>query len=234
MKILALDTSMGACSAAVLRADGDARRLESLQVEMPRGHAEALMPMVDEVLAEAELEPHDLDMVAATVGPGSFTGVRIAIAAARGLALVTNAKLFGTDSLSVMARAALLAGAEPKGPFAVAVDARRGMLYFGLFDATARKMEGPLLVAPDDAAALLPEGLVPDGLALGVGSGASALAEAAVSRGLAVAPALETLQPSAAALAEITFESGKPCDVLRPLYLRPPDAKPQTSALERC
>jgi len=229
MNILALDTSMGACSAAVLRAGTGTRRLEALQVEMPRGHAEALMPMVDEVLAEAEIGPSDLDLIAASVGPGSFTGVRIAIAAARGLALVTSAKLFGTDSLSVVARASLLAGADPQGPFAVAVDARRGMLYFGLFDETARKMDGPLLIAPDDAAALLPRDLV-----LSIGSGAGALAEAAASRGLSVNPSFETLQPSAAALAEIAYESGETCEVLRPLYLRPPDAKPQAPTLERC
>ena len=84
MNILALDTSMGACSAAVLRA-GDARRLEALQVEMPRGHAEALMPMVDEVLAEAEIGASELDLIAATVGPGSFTGLRIAMATAIGV-----------------------------------------------------------------------------------------------------------------------------------------------------
>lgn len=229
MNILALDTSMGACSAAVLRAGASARLLEALQVDMPRGHAEALMPMVDEVLAEADIEARDLDLIAATRGPGSFTGVRIAIAAARGLALVTHAKLFGTDSLSVMARASLIAGAEPQGPFAVAVDARRGMIYFGLFDAAARKLDGPLLVSPDDAARTLAEGV-----RLAVGNGAALLAKAAEAQGRELGVTLDSLQPSAAALAEIAFESGETCEVLRPLYLRPPDAKPQAPALERC
>ena len=103
MNILALDTSMGACSAAVLRADGAASSLHARQEAMARGHAEALMPMVAEVLAEAWIAARDLDLIAATEGPGSFTGVRIAIAAARGLALATGAKLYGTDSLTVMA-----------------------------------------------------------------------------------------------------------------------------------
>ncbi len=71
---------------------------------MARGHAEALMPMVAEVMQESGMAFADLDLIAATLGPGSFTGVRIAIAAARGLALVTDAKLFGTDSLTVMAQ----------------------------------------------------------------------------------------------------------------------------------
>ena len=229
MNILALDTSMGACSAAVLRADGAARRLEARHVEMPRGHAEALMPMVDEVLAKTDTLAQDLDVIAATVGPGSFTGVRIAIAAARGLALVTQAKLFGADSLSVIARAALLAGAKPQGPFAVAVDARRGMLYLGLYDEGARTLEGPRQIAPDDALAGRPEGV-----ALTVGSGAGLLAEAAAAQGRALHITLESLQPDAVALAEIAFERGETCAVLRPLYLRPPDAKPQAPVLERC
>lgn len=228
MNILALDTSLGACSAAVLGTAGP-RQLRTLYAEMPRGHAEALMPMVEEVLAEAEIDPRDLDLIAATLGPGSFTGVRIAIAAARGLALVTGAKLFGTDSLSVMARAALREGLAPGGPFAVAVDARRGMLYFGLYDEMARRLEGPLLITPEDAATLSPQALQ-----RAVGSGAQVLAEAATTRGRAIEAALPMLQPTAAALAEIASESGATSAALRPLYLRPPDAKPQVQAVERC
>ena len=152
MNILALDTSMGACSAALLAVDGAARTLVLREALMARGHAEALMPMVAEVMQESGTAFAELDLIAATVGPGSFTGVRIAIAAARGLALVTHAGLFGTDSLSVMARSALASGAVGAAPFAVAVDARRGMLYLGLYDEAARKIEGPLLIAPDEAA----------------------------------------------------------------------------------
>jgi tRNA threonylcarbamoyladenosine biosynthesis protein TsaB len=228
MNILALDTSMGACSAAVLRAGGDTRALFARRDEMTRGHAEALMPMVAEVLAEAGLEARDVDVIAATLGPGSFTGVRIAIAAARGLALVTDAKLFGTDSLTVMARVALTRGGDPKGPFAVAVDARRGMLYFGLYDATGARLDGPRLVSPDDAVGLLPETL-----RVAVGSGAPILAEAASAQGRDVEPKLTTLQPSAARLAEIALEARETCAILRPLYLRPPDAKPQAPQVER-
>jgi len=228
MNILALDTSMGACSAAVLCASDGTRRLHAVQVEMPRGHAEALMPMVDEVLREAGLGARDLDVIAATLGPGSFTGVRIAIAAARGLALVTHADLFGTDSLTVMARAALMESLAPTGPFAVAVDARRGMLYFGVYDEHGMTRDGPLLIAPDDAVALLP----PE-LRVAVGNGAQLLTDAAAAQSRHLAPALVSLQPSAAALAEIAIQGGETTATLRPLYLRPPDAKPQVQAVER-
>jgi tRNA threonylcarbamoyl adenosine modification protein YeaZ len=221
---------MGACSAALLRSDGAARGLSARQEEMVRGHAEALLPMVAEIMIEAGVTFAELDLLAATFGPGSFTGVRIAIAAARGLALVTGAKLFGTDSLSVMARAARASGALGHGPFAVAADARRGMLYFGLYDEAGKRLEGPLLIAPDDAANLLPSEL-----RVAVGSGGVLLAEAARRRGGHVEAMLPELQPSAEALAEIALESGETVPTLRPLYLRPPDAKPQAhAAAARC
>jgi tRNA threonylcarbamoyladenosine biosynthesis protein TsaB len=223
MDILALDTSMGACSAAVLRSGGD---LFARQEPMARGHAEALMPMVAEVLDEAGIAPVELDLIAATTGPGSFTGVRIAIAAARGLALVTKAKLFGTDSLTVMARTARESGASG-GPLAVAVDARRGMLYLGLYEDGNRR-EGPLLIAPEDAARLLP-----NDLGVAVGSGAGLLAEAAAKNGRRIEAKLPELQPSAAALAGIALASGESTSVLRPLYLRAPDARPQAQAVAR-
>ena len=144
---------------------------------MARGHAEALMPMIAEVMDEARLDFAGLDLIAATTGPGTFTGVRIAIAAARGLALVTRAKLYGTDSLAVMARSAR-AACDLAAAFAVAVDARRGMLYLGLYDRAGRKLDGPLLIAPDDAVGLLPKDLLTV-----VGSGSPLLAEAAAVRG---------------------------------------------------
>lgn len=229
MNILALDTSMGACSAAVLgSSSGAGRRLFARQEAMARGHAEALMPMVAEVMAEAGLRFAEIDLIAATTGPGSFTGVRIAIAAARGLALVTHAKLFGTDSLTVMAKEAVARGAAEPGPFAVAVDARRGMLYFGLYDEAGNKLDGPLLIAPDEAINLLPSGL-----RVAVGSGAILLAEAGGRRGHPLEAKLAELQPSAEALAEIAFASGETVPTLRPLYLRPPDAKPQMPAMLR-
>jgi tRNA threonylcarbamoyladenosine biosynthesis protein TsaB len=227
MNILALDTSMGACSAAMLRAGSTARGLFAREALMARGHAEALMPMIAEVMEEARLDFSALDLIAATTGPGSFTGVRIAVAAARGLALVTPAKLYGIDSLTVMARSARSTGIAEGAPFAVAVDARRGMLYLGLYDDAGGKLDGPLLVSPEDAVSLLPD------LNTAVGNGATLLAEAAAQRGRKVQTALPQLQPSAASLAEIALESGETVPTLRPLYLRPPDARPQPDAVVR-
>jgi len=226
MNILALDTSLGACSAALLKSDGTRSTIFARQALMARGHAEALMPMVAEVMAEGGVAFVELDVIAATTGPGSFTGVRIAIAAARGLALVTSAKLFGTDSLTVMAKVASATEARRKEPFAVAVDARRGMLYVGLYDGAARKLQGPLLLTPNDAASRLPATL-----RCAVGSGGALLAEATAQRGQSIESRLAELQPDAAALAMIAFESGETSPALRPLYLRPPDAKPQSQTV---
>lgn len=221
MNILALDTSMGACSAALLRRDGAACKVFARRERMARGHAEALMPMAAEVMSESGMDFAALDVIAATTGPGSFTGVRIAISAARGLALVTGAKLFGADSLTVMAREAI-ADIAGSGPFAVAVDARRGMLYLGRYDRAGRRLDGPLLIAPDDAANLLPSAL-----RIAVGNGAAVLAEAAARRNALIEAALPDLEPSARALAALAADSGERVATLRPLYLRPPDAKPQ-------
>jgi tRNA A37 threonylcarbamoyladenosine modification protein TsaB len=127
-----------------------------------------------------------------------------------------------------MARAAHRSGTTLGAPFAVAVDARRGMLYLGLYDESARGIEGPTLIAQDDAAAL-----ISSTLKVAVGSGAALLAQAAARRGHRMAAALPDLQPSAGVLAEIAFEAGETVPVLRPLYLRPPDAKPQAQTIAR-
>jgi tRNA threonylcarbamoyl adenosine modification protein YeaZ len=184
--------------------------------------------MVAEITQEAGLDFGALGLIAATTGPGSFTGVRIAIAAARGLALVTRAKLYGTDSLTVMAHMAHASDITANAPFAIAVDARRGMLYLGVYDEGARRRDGPLLIAPDDAAKLLPRDVK-----IAAGSGAAILAEAAAQRGMSIEAVAPRLQPSAGALAEIALEAVETVPVLRPLYLRPPDAKPQAQTVAR-
>jgi len=102
------------------------------------------------------------------------------------------------------------------------------MLYLGLYDDAGGKLDGPLLVSPEDTLPLLPRTL-----RTAVGSGASLLFEAAAQHGRKVQTALPELQPSAASLAEIALESGETVPTLRPLYLRPSDARPQPDAVAR-
>jgi len=103
VKILAVDTALGACSAALLQ---DGRVLSRRWTAMERGHAEALAPMVDEVMREANLTFQMLDRLAVTVGPGTFTGQRVGLAFMRGLRVALEKPLVGVTSLAAMAEQA--------------------------------------------------------------------------------------------------------------------------------
>jgi tRNA threonylcarbamoyladenosine biosynthesis protein TsaB len=141
VKVLAFDTALAACSAAVW-SDGAilAARLERLD----RGHAEALMPMVEAVRTEAGLAYEDIDRLAVTVGPGTFTGLRIGLAAARGLALAIARPLVGVTTLEALA--AGVSEDERQGRSVLAViDARRGEVYAQTFDAGLAPLVPPSL-----------------------------------------------------------------------------------------
>lgn len=227
MNTLAFDTCFGACSvAATWRApDGSvagAYRFERLV----RGHAERLTPMIGEVMAEAPFDFSGLDRIVVTTGPGTFTGQRVGIAAARALSLATGAPVGTLSSLAAMAytAAADIPVEIADKLLAVAVDARRGEIYFQCFGGTdLRPLGGPVLTTPSAAA-----GSFGDRDVLAVGSGAALLAEAARDGGLSVAALLPSLEPDVRYVpaAAVVLGEGLP----RPLYLRPPDAKPQDGA----
>lgn len=231
MNMLAFDTCFGACSVAATwtSPDGGAAspRFGAFRFErLERGHAERLMPMISEVMAEAPFGFGALDLIAVTVGPGTFTGQRVGIATARALALAGHAQVVSLSSLAVMAytAAAKLEASELPGKrLAAAVDARRGEIYFQTFDATTLAPLGePALTTPDIAVSLL-------GAAdtIAVGSSAEALAAAARVRGGPLVVAHPgALEPDVQFIPEAAV-LGAPTGSPRPLYLRPPDAKPQ-------
>ena len=218
MNVLAFDTCFGAVSAAVRRGS----KLEESYEARTAGHAERLLPMIDETMRSAGLAFRDIDRIAVTVGPGSFTGVRVGVAAARALALATGKPVVGMTSLAVMAdeARAQLGNACGERPLAVAVDARRGMVYFQLFDA-AQDISAPLLREPADAAAIIGRGP-----AFLVGSAAVAVASLVVAAGGKAEAALADLQPHARVLA-LRADELVPAVPIQPLYLRIPDAKLQ-------
>jgi tRNA threonylcarbamoyladenosine biosynthesis protein TsaB len=218
MTLLALDTSMAACSVAVWRDHVIAHRL----APMERGHAEVLFPMIHEVMAEAAVSFTDLRAIAVTRGPGSFTGVRVGVAAARGLALATDKPIIAATSLEAIAHAAgnRLSADQLRGPLTVAMDARRGQLYCQQF-ARGRAVSDAQVMNPEDCAATLPHEA-----SIAVGSGARLLAEAAGAAHHVVALEQDLL-PDAADLAAICAEKAPETAPLTPLYLRAPDAKPQ-------
>src|SRR5262245_58363004 len=146
MDVLAFDTCMAACSAAFLRSGKDGDRFSRF-ARMERGHSEALFPMIKAVMDDALVTFAELGTIAVTRGPGSFTGVRAGIAAARGLALATGAAIVTATSLEVMALGCLdqLGQKGRAAGFLVAHDARRGELYVQSFDADAAAISEPAL-----------------------------------------------------------------------------------------
>ncbi len=223
MKILALDTTLGACSASVAVGESGGPALFSVFERREREHAEVIMVMIEKVMGDAGLAFGALDAIAATVGPGSFTGVRVGVAAARGLALATGHPLIGVTSLEVMAHLALERLEETPGTLAIAVDARRGEVYQALFTGAGETISPPAALTPEQAAAQLPE----TGTLFIAGGGAQLVARAAPAVGRNCQAVLPDLQPEAAKLAEMALTRRPISGPLHPLYLRAPDAKPQ-------
>lgn len=126
MRVLAIDTALSACSACMLDADS-AKSLASETLLMERGHAEALLPLLDRVVAQVDGGFKSLDRVAVTIGPGSYTGLRVGISAARAIGLATGKPVIGVATLSAFL-APLLAG-EQRGVMAAVVDAKHGQVY---------------------------------------------------------------------------------------------------------
>ncbi len=222
MRLLAIDTALEACSVGV-DAGGVAapvRRSETLG----RGHAERLMGMIGEAMDEAGLAMADLDRIAVTVGPGSFTGLRIGIAAARGLALVTRCELVGIGTLDVHAAHAR---AMISGCAVLAVlDARRGEVYGQFFAADGTPVGAPEAASPQDFV----ERFRDDTLL--AGSGAGIVAEA-IGGGAARRIVHRRSAPDIGALLRLAAEAPVAAEPPKPLYLRPPDAKPQSGAAIR-
>jgi tRNA threonylcarbamoyladenosine biosynthesis protein TsaB len=203
--ILAIDSASAACTAALLTPDGEliAERHE----EIGRGHAERLMPMVAELLG-AHIPSHLL----VGVGPGSFTGLRVAIAAAHGMAIGWSVPLCGMDSL------ALVAASAPDGsdPIGVAMLGGHGEWFVAQYQRLDFALLAPVISAPpDDAARLIDAPLV-------VGSAASALV-ALRGKGEAIALAPRAARAMALPLALRTLDP-------RPIYARAPDARPTLAA----
>jgi tRNA threonylcarbamoyladenosine biosynthesis protein TsaB len=220
MNILALDTTLGACSAAVV-CDGEIFSAYELR---SREHAEAIMPMIAQVLDEASLGYEALGAIAVTTGPGSFTGVRVGVSTARGLALAAGLPLIGLNSLEVMAQMALEKIDAAIDVLGIVVDARRGEVYLALYNSKGDVISGPAALSPDQAVEILPD----HGQVVLAGSGGALVVDATAKTGLSIDCVLSELQPDAASLAAMAVTRAPVEGPLSPLYLRPPDAKPQT------
>jgi tRNA threonylcarbamoyladenosine biosynthesis protein TsaB len=218
MIVLGFDTSAGACSAAVLGADGDVRAHCRRMLE--RGHAEILMPMLQEVLAAAAVDFTGLGLLAVTTGPGTFTGIRIGLAAARGLALASGLPLLGVTSLEAVAAA--VPEEERAGRILlVAIDSRRDDLFIQAFDAQNQPLGPAQAVAALDLAAAAPAGAI-----LVAGDAAERAAGLLRAAGRDAGAAHASGPPDAVHVVELArrrWRPDQPPPLPRPTYLRAPD-----------
>jgi tRNA threonylcarbamoyladenosine biosynthesis protein TsaB len=218
MLILAIDTALDACAAAVLNTDtGQLAAAESLP--MKRGHAEALMPLIARVMKHAGLRFSALDRIAVTKGPGSFTGLRVGLSAARGIALAAGKPVVGLTTLS--AYAAPLINENGEHPVVSAIDARHDHVYYQVVRA-----DGYALVLPRVAPIAEALEVARLGAPHLVGNAARILAGRWPTN--AVPPSSVDTQ-AAVDIAWVGWLGAAANPVTaspRPFYLRPPDAKP--------
>src|SRR6202046_4843507 len=148
MLILAIDTALDACAACVL--DTDAARLIAQESQtMKRGHAEALMPLIGRVIREAGIAFAALDRIAVTTGPGSFTGLRVGLSAARGIGLAADKPVVGLSTLT--AYAAPVVGQNAAQPVVSAIDARHDQVYFQVVSGDGGSLMRPRVAPIEEA-----------------------------------------------------------------------------------
>ena len=222
MRVLAIDTALGACSAAVLDTDLGAV-IASESTVMSRGHAEAVMPMIARVMDQAGIDFSSLDRIAVTTGPGSFTGLRVGIAAARGIALAAGRPAIGLTTLSGFA-APHIAEDDTKSVVAV-VDARHDHVYLQVFGPGGRTLV-PARIAPlREAVRAAMSGTVRI-----VGNAANLMARSWSSAQSAPELVEQRAAPDIGWVARLGAAATEAHSPPKPLYLRAPDAQPQDAA----
>ncbi len=214
-KILAIDTALNAVSACLYESGAPAAEA-SETILMQRGHAEALLPLIDRVMAQAGFAA--LGRVAVTVGPGSFTGLRVGIAAARAIGMACNVPVVGVSTLAALAAPVILA--QKPGLVAAAIDAGHGNVYSAAFGPDGRAIVAPRVASVREAVRLLGSG--PIRMA---GSGAPLLAIEAWSGHLVAEVVGETVAPDIIFVARLGLLADPSRSPARPLYLKPPDIK---------
>jgi tRNA threonylcarbamoyladenosine biosynthesis protein TsaB len=221
MRILAIDTALDACSAAIYDTEGD-RVLASESREIGRGHAELLLPVVEGVMKLAAVKFGLIDRFAVTVGPGSFTGLRVGLSAARGFALVAKKPVVGISTLAAFT--APLITEDQAVPVVAAIDAKHGNLYIQMVGAGGRALVTPRAASLREtvrAVALGPVRIV--------GTGAAILAAHWPLKAPQPVAVDQRVAPDIIWIARIGAVADPEQATPKPLYLKLPDAQPQTA-----
>ncbi|WP_135081639.1 tRNA (adenosine(37)-N6)-threonylcarbamoyltransferase complex dimerization subunit type 1 TsaB [Terasakiella sp. SH-1] len=216
MKILAMDTAAAACSVALWQ---EGAVTHHVLEEMARGHAEKLLPLVQNLLQDADVSIEDLDALAVTVGPGAFTGLRIGLASARGFAAASGKPVIGVTTLESLAHGT----GQQACPILCALDAKRADLYAQLFDGDGLPLSEPVARLPENVVDLLPEDCTQVVVA---GDSFSRLKDLLAEKGVKAIPS-DVRLPNAHDVVEIAAGKGLPKEGEgRPsaFYIRPPDA----------
>jgi tRNA threonylcarbamoyladenosine biosynthesis protein TsaB len=225
MLILAIDTALDACAAGVL--DTDASKLLAQEsLPMKRGHAEALMPLIARVMKESGIAFASLDRIAVTTGPGSFTGLRVGLSAARGIGLAANKPVVGLTTLT--AYAAPVVGQNAEQPVISAIDARHDHVYFQVVSGNGSSLIRPR-VAPIEEAL----GASRFGAPHLVGNAAKILADRWPAHALPPFKVDAQIAPEIAWVAWLGAAVSPNTAPARPFYLRAPDAKLPKDPLQK-
>ena len=217
MKLLAIDTAANLCAVCVF--DADAGEVARAVRDIGKGHAEILMDVISEALARGKGDFAGLGAVAVSIGPGSFTGVRVGVSVARGLALALKIPAAGVSTLEALAfEARELTGDKP---VLTVIDGGRDGIYAAIYDSFGKIAYAPLVAQLDKIAEL-----AVGGVTVLAGSAARRVAEKVPSQRFLFGPQLPTAD--VATYAKVALANGFTGDKPRPLYLRAPDARPQT------
>lgn len=221
MRVLAIDTALEACAAAVL--DTEHGKVASETLPMVRGHAEALIPLIGRVMRQADLTYAALDRIAVTTGPGSFTGLRVGISAARGIALASGKPAFGVTTLAAFAAPRL--AEDDKTAVAVAIDARHQHVYLQVFGPGGRTTVAPRIASLADAVSAAARGPVRL-----VGTAADMVAGAWPAGEPPPVSVDDRRAPDVVWVGRLGVAATEEAGAPKPLYLRAPDAQPQDAA----
>ncbi|MAH84376.1 MAG: tRNA (adenosine(37)-N6)-threonylcarbamoyltransferase complex dimerization subunit type 1 TsaB [Rhodospirillaceae bacterium TMED8] len=218
--VLALDSSTAACSVAVWH---DGVIVAHCFEVLDRSHAERLIPMVDDAIKSSGHKFEEIDLVAVTVGPGAFTGLRIGISTARGLALALNIPCVGISSMECLC--ACIDGARDGDVILTVLDTKRGDLFVQIFDFSSKALCNVAII-PSDGVINFIEGIAKKTRCIVAGDALEPIQEALTTQGLVLVSS-GTKFPDATQVANIAawrLEAGRAQLPPKPVYLRLPDA----------